>query len=78
MGLHRLKPAKDEMVKTTKAMKKANRGLKKNQVEEGEKTDSNLARPVVAIGRSLSKSLMGSAAERQVRCLWEITVVCKS
>ena len=68
MVLHRLKPGKEEMKKTTKAIAKTNRNLKKEQGHE--KDDASLARPVVGIARSLTKSRLGSAAAEQVRG-WE-------
>ena len=64
MVLHRLKPGKEEMKKTTKAIAKTNRNLKKEQGHE--KDDASLARPVVGIARSLTKSRLGSAAAEQV------------
>ncbi|CAL1156909.1 unnamed protein product [Cladocopium goreaui] len=65
MVLHRLKPGKEEMKKTTKAIAKTNRNLKKEQGHE--KDDASLARPVVGIARSLTKSRLGSAAAEQMR-----------
>ena len=68
MVLHRLQPKKDEIRKTSKVMAKSNRVLRKEQ-QKCEPQDSQLSRPGLQIARGLRKSLMGDAAEKQVRGL---------
>ena len=70
MVLHRIRPKKEEIQKTSKVIAKSNRTLKKEHREK-ETHDAQLSRPGLQIARGLCKSLLGDAAEKQVRGLGE-------
>ena len=78
MVLHRLTQTKDEATKQLRVIKKKNRELKKTA--DKNKTDEQVVKPAIQIGRSMLKSGLSDAARKQVMVgvkNWSINHVLK-